>query len=218
MIGATWANSRPGSRWRSPARAASVEAAQIIAPVVKFQRESRRQEPRRLWQTVELAAALYAQALTDRQAEARRLLREAAAKIELCPPRCASAARRTAMARAHPRGGARRWGGPRGSPLFSSSGQRGYSALISADPRRVFARKLEREIDVKLHAGRLHGENFRRVGARGTRRCHRHRYRRRTLARIACALCRQISARAANRRRRVWAICQACPIEFWRCR
>jgi hypothetical protein len=32
------------------------------------------------------------------------------------------------------------------SPLFRSSGQRGYSSLISADPRRVFARKLEREI------------------------------------------------------------------------
>lgn len=29
---------------------------------------------------------------------------------------------------------------------FRSSGQRGYSSLISSDPRRVFARKLEREI------------------------------------------------------------------------
>jgi hypothetical protein len=35
-------------------------------------------------------------------------------------------------------------------PLFSSSGQRGYSSLISADPRRVLARKLEREIDVRF--------------------------------------------------------------------
>jgi hypothetical protein len=35
-------------------------------------------------------------------------------------------------------------------PLFYSSGQRGYSPLISADPRRVFARKLEREIDVRF--------------------------------------------------------------------
>lgn len=35
-------------------------------------------------------------------------------------------------------------------PLFRSSGQRGYSSLIGADPRRVFARKLEREIDVRF--------------------------------------------------------------------
>jgi hypothetical protein len=35
-------------------------------------------------------------------------------------------------------------------PLYTSSGQRGYSGLIDADPRRVFARKLEREIDVRF--------------------------------------------------------------------
>jgi len=35
-------------------------------------------------------------------------------------------------------------------PRFRSSGQRGYSSAISADPRRIFARKLEREIDVKF--------------------------------------------------------------------
>lgn len=35
-------------------------------------------------------------------------------------------------------------------PLFRSSGQRGYSGAISADPRRIFARKLEREIDVRF--------------------------------------------------------------------
>jgi hypothetical protein len=35
-------------------------------------------------------------------------------------------------------------------PLFSSSGQAGYSNLISGDPRRVHARKLEREIDVRF--------------------------------------------------------------------
>ena len=35
-------------------------------------------------------------------------------------------------------------------PLFCSSGQRGYSELIGADPRRVRARKLEREIDVRF--------------------------------------------------------------------
>ncbi|HEY5263784.1 MAG TPA: PGDYG domain-containing protein [Steroidobacteraceae bacterium] len=37
-------------------------------------------------------------------------------------------------------------------PLFRSSGQRGYSSLISADPRRVTARKLQREIDVRFTA------------------------------------------------------------------
>ena len=35
-------------------------------------------------------------------------------------------------------------------PLFSSSGQPGYSSLIRGDPRRVHARKLEREIDVRF--------------------------------------------------------------------
>jgi hypothetical protein len=37
-----------------------------------------------------------------------------------------------------------------GPPLFRSSGQRGYSSAISADPRCVSARKLEREIDVRF--------------------------------------------------------------------
>jgi hypothetical protein len=35
-------------------------------------------------------------------------------------------------------------------PLFRSSGHRGYSSEISSDPRRTFARKLEREIDVRF--------------------------------------------------------------------
>jgi PGDYG protein len=35
-------------------------------------------------------------------------------------------------------------------PLFRSSGQRGYSSQISADPRTVHARKLEREIAVRF--------------------------------------------------------------------
>jgi hypothetical protein len=34
--------------------------------------------------------------------------------------------------------------------VFRSSGQRGYSSVISTDPRRVFARKLAREIDVRF--------------------------------------------------------------------
>jgi hypothetical protein len=39
---------------------------------------------------------------------------------------------------------------PGALPLYCSSGQRGYSTLIGADPRRVQARKLEREIDVRF--------------------------------------------------------------------
>ena len=35
-------------------------------------------------------------------------------------------------------------------PLFRSSGQSGFSSVFSSDPRRVFARKLEREIDVRF--------------------------------------------------------------------
>jgi hypothetical protein len=35
-------------------------------------------------------------------------------------------------------------------PLFRSSGQRGFSNLIGADPRSVHARKLEREITVRF--------------------------------------------------------------------
>lgn len=35
-------------------------------------------------------------------------------------------------------------------PLFCSNGQRGYSSQISADPRRILARKLEREIEVRF--------------------------------------------------------------------
>lgn len=39
---------------------------------------------------------------------------------------------------------------PEPLPQFCSSGQRGFSSLISADPRRIFARKLEREIEVRF--------------------------------------------------------------------
>jgi hypothetical protein len=38
----------------------------------------------------------------------------------------------------------------RSVPLYCSSGQRGYSSLVSGDPQRVVARKLEREIDVRF--------------------------------------------------------------------
>jgi hypothetical protein len=36
------------------------------------------------------------------------------------------------------------------APLFRSSAQPGYTASLSNDPRRVFARKLVREIDVRF--------------------------------------------------------------------
>jgi len=35
-------------------------------------------------------------------------------------------------------------------PLFCSSGQRGSSSAVSADPRHVRARKLEREVEVRF--------------------------------------------------------------------
>ena len=37
-------------------------------------------------------------------------------------------------------------------PLFCSSGQRGFSSAVSADPRHVVARKLEREVEVRFAA------------------------------------------------------------------
>ena len=40
--------------------------------------------------------------------------------------------------------------GPGPMPLFTSSGKRGYSSLISAHPRSVHARKLQHEIDVRF--------------------------------------------------------------------
>ena len=39
---------------------------------------------------------------------------------------------------------------PPGLPLFSSSGQRGYSRIVSDNPHHVLARKLVREVDVKF--------------------------------------------------------------------
>jgi hypothetical protein len=62
----------------------AAEAAGIIAPVVSFQRELAAKNRGDLWQTVEFAAALYAQALTDPQ-HASPLLREAAAKMDALP-------------------------------------------------------------------------------------------------------------------------------------
>jgi hypothetical protein len=40
--------------------------------------------------------------------------------------------------------------GGRDTPVYRSSGQRGYSPLIESDARRVHARKLERQIDVRF--------------------------------------------------------------------
>jgi PGDYG protein len=54
------------------------------------------------------------------------------------------------MARPHPAGATGRGVNAGSSLLFRSSGQRGYSSVIGSDPRRVFARKLEREIQAKF--------------------------------------------------------------------
>jgi tetratricopeptide (TPR) repeat protein len=60
------------------------EAARLIAPVVKFERGLAARNHGDAWVPVELASALYAQALTDR-AQAPALLREAAALLDAVP-------------------------------------------------------------------------------------------------------------------------------------
>jgi hypothetical protein len=62
----------------------TAEAAQLIGPVVKFQRGLAGRNRSDKWLPVELASALYAQALTDRKARAT-LLQEAAALIDATP-------------------------------------------------------------------------------------------------------------------------------------
>jgi tetratricopeptide (TPR) repeat protein len=61
------------------------EAAQEIAPVVRYQRELKARNRGEVWQPAELAAALYAQALTDPGRRAP-LLKEAAALLDATPP------------------------------------------------------------------------------------------------------------------------------------
>jgi len=65
------------------------EARQVIDPVVKFQRELAVKNHGDQWQTVELAAALYAQSLTGQpptgNARSAALLHEAAAKMDALP-------------------------------------------------------------------------------------------------------------------------------------
>jgi hypothetical protein len=61
------------------------EAAQVIDPVVKFHRELAAKNRGDRWQTLELASALYAKSLTDKNKSAA-LLREAAALIAGLPP------------------------------------------------------------------------------------------------------------------------------------
>ena len=75
------------STWLSMAVARQgrlAEAAQLIAPVVKFQREIAAKNHGDQWQPMELAAALYAQALTDK-GRSPALLHEAATKIDALP-------------------------------------------------------------------------------------------------------------------------------------
>ncbi len=61
------------------------EAAREIAPVVQYQRELKTHNHGDVWQPAELAAALYAQSLTDPGRRAS-LLKEAAALIDAAPP------------------------------------------------------------------------------------------------------------------------------------
>jgi len=60
------------------------EAAQVIAPVVKFHRELAAKNRGDRWQPLELACALYAEALTDKS-KSSVLLREAAALVDSLP-------------------------------------------------------------------------------------------------------------------------------------
>ncbi len=61
------------------------ESARVIAPVVMYHRELAAKNHGDQWQFVELAAALYAQALTDKP-HAAALLRDAAARMDALPP------------------------------------------------------------------------------------------------------------------------------------
>jgi hypothetical protein len=61
------------------------DAAQIIGPVVKFQRELTARNHDDKWQPLELASALYVQSLTDKNKSAA-LLREAAALVDGMTP------------------------------------------------------------------------------------------------------------------------------------
>ena len=63
----------------------AAEAAKIILPVVKFDREIAARNRGDQWLPVEFASALYAQALTDK-AQAPTLLREAATLIDSAAP------------------------------------------------------------------------------------------------------------------------------------
>jgi tetratricopeptide (TPR) repeat protein len=60
------------------------EAAEVIAPVLKFHRELAAKNKGDRWQTLEFASALYAEALTDPKKSAA-LLREAAALVDGLP-------------------------------------------------------------------------------------------------------------------------------------
>lgn len=60
------------------------EASQVIGPVVKFHRELAAKNQGDRWQPVELAGALYAQALTDKK-QGSALLHEAAALVDTAP-------------------------------------------------------------------------------------------------------------------------------------
>ena len=133
--------------------------------MVKFQRELAARNHGDQWQPVELASALYAQALTDKNQRAK-LLREAAAMLDNVSPtlrslrdvrrwreRISEATARPVREHRRRSIAARRAVSPAPVPLFRSSGQRGFSSALSDDPRHVHARKFEREVQVRFAAG-----------------------------------------------------------------
>ena len=81
-------NLREVSTWLAMALAKQgklADAAKEIAPVAQYQRELKTHNHGDVWQPTELAAALYAQALTD-PGRRTSLLKEAAALIDAAPP------------------------------------------------------------------------------------------------------------------------------------
>jgi hypothetical protein len=77
--------SRVNDRMAQARSGKSAEAAKAIAPVVKFYRELQARNLGVVWVPIELASALYAQALADKPHSAA-LLHEALALIDAAPP------------------------------------------------------------------------------------------------------------------------------------
>jgi len=166
--------------------------------VVKFHRELAARNHGDEFQHVEFASALYAQALADKRVRPA-LLKEADALISGLPAqmrdlrsvRCGAiaSARSSTPAPLHWR--AARCNGPRVNraplPLFHSSGQPGFSKVVSQDPRHIAALKFEREIHVRFAPTECTVPDSGRARACQGRGCDCDRHRRRNLARLAGA-------------------------------